>query len=98
MKKTVVAPSLFVIGMLVGVAASTVIRPVEAQTETSLYQLGQRLQFSYTDRTQDCTVAEVRGAFVRCDPGKPDVFQPRPAQTVTWYNTASTVYISVREK
>ena len=53
MKKTVVAPSLFVIGMLVGVAASTVIRPVEAQTETSPYQLGQRLQFSYTDRTQE---------------------------------------------
>ncbi len=63
MKKTVVAPSLFVVGLLVGVAASTVIRPVEAQTEASLYQLGQRLQFSYTDRTQECTVAEVRGAI-----------------------------------
>ena len=83
--------------VLIGLAAGTMIRPVEAQTATSPYQLGQRLLMSYTDRTQECTVAEVRGAFVRCDRGKPDPFIRFPVAPI-WYNTASTIFISVEEK
>jgi hypothetical protein len=84
--------------VLIGLAAGTMIRPVEAQSATSPYPVGQRLLLGYTDRSPECTVVEVRGAFVRCDPGKPDVFQPRSEIAATWYNTASTVFIAVREK
>jgi hypothetical protein len=86
-----------VVLVFIGIAVAMLLRPVEAQTESSPYQLGQRLQMSYTDRTVDCTLAEVHGAFVRCEPGKPDAFS-RGALAATWYNTASTVFISVREK
>ena len=87
-----------VVLVFIGIAVAMLLRPVEAQTETSPYQLGQRLQMSYTDRTVECTLAEVRGAFVRCEPGKPlDAFIRFPVAPI-WYNTASTVFISVQEK
>jgi hypothetical protein len=87
-----------VVLVFIGIAVAMLLRPVEAQTESSPFQVGQRLQLSNTDRTQDCTLVEVRGAFVRCDPGRPDAFSRAPATTTTWYNTASTVFIAVREK
>jgi hypothetical protein len=87
-----------VVLVLLGIAVGTVIRPVEAQTETAPFAVGQRLLLGYTDRSAECTLAEVRGAFIRCDPGKPDAFSRAPATPRTWYNTASTVFVAVGEK
>ena len=83
---------------IAGIAVGTFIRPVEAQTESSPFQIGQRLDLSYdNDRTFPCVLVEVRGTFVRCEQSRPDAFNRAPVW-VLWYNTASTVSISVREK
>ena len=51
-----------VVLVLIGLAVGTMIRPVEAQTDSSLFQIGQRLTLSYTDeRSIDCTLLEIRG-------------------------------------
>ena len=84
--------------VLIGLAVGTMIRPVEAQTDSSPFQIGQRLILSYVnDRTFTCTLAEVRGSFVRCEQSKPDPFMRFPAE-VNWYNIATTSSIAVREK
>ena len=84
--------------VLIGLAVGTMIRPVRAQTDSTPFQIGQRVNLSYAnDRSFDCTLAEVRGAFVRCEQAKPDPFARFPVHT-GWFNTATTVSIHVREK
>ncbi|HEY7499607.1 MAG TPA: hypothetical protein VH740_13905 [Vicinamibacterales bacterium] len=91
---TVRALVLFLV--LVGVVAGSVIPPVQGQTAIAPVQIGQRVTLSYGERTIDCTIAETRGAFVRCDSGKPDPFSRFPAY-VTWYNLALVEHVSIRE-
>ena len=82
--------------ILIGVAVGTLIRSVHAQTDVVLFQVGQRLTLSYSDRSIDCTILEVRGAFVRCERPKPDTFNRFPAY-VSWYNLATVMDVSIRE-
>ena len=82
--------------MLVGIAIGSLIRPVQGQTNAVFFLIGQRLTLSYGDRTVDCTVAEIRGSFVRCEQVKPDPFTRFPNHT-TWHNIATVMSVSIRE-
>jgi hypothetical protein len=62
------------------------IRPVQAQQEATLYKTGQRLTLAFPgDRFVECNISEIRGAFVQCEDNK-----------ITWYNTSTTIAITVR--
>jgi hypothetical protein len=62
------------------------IRPVHAEQEGTLYKTGQRLTLAFPgDRFVECNISEIRGAFVQCEDNK-----------ITWYNTATTIAITVR--
>ena len=83
--------------ILIGVAVGSLIRSVHAQTDVVLFQVGQRLTLSYSDeRSVDCTILEIRGAFMRCDQPKPDPFMRFPPY-VTWHNVATVRSVSIRE-
>jgi hypothetical protein len=83
--------------VLIGLVGGSLVRPAHAQPDGALFQVGQRLTLSYVERSIDCTVQEIRGTFVRCVRPKPDPFMKFPVE-VAWYNTASTEFISIREK
>jgi hypothetical protein len=83
--------------VLIGLAVGSLVRPVQAQPDSAPFQIGQRLTLSYVERSIDCTVQEIRGAFVRCVRPKPDPFTKVPVE-VAWYNAASTEFISIRER
>ena len=62
------------------------IRPVQAQQEAALYKSGQRLTLAFPgDRFVECNISGIRGAFVQCEDNK-----------ITWYNTSTTIAITVR--
>ena len=84
--------------ILIGVAVGSLIRTVHAQTDVVLFQVGQRLTLSYIDeRSIDCTLLEIRGSFLRCEPPKlPDRFTRGPSY-VTWYHLATIRSISIHE-
>ena len=84
--------------LFIGLIAGSLMRPVEAQTSTSPFQVGQSLVISLVNEgTVGCVIAEKRGDWVSCDPGKPDPFRRGPAE-VSWYNIAAAVSITVRER
>jgi hypothetical protein len=83
--------------VLIGLAVGSLVRPVQAQPDGALFQVGQRVTLSYAEHSIDCTVQEIRAPFMRCVRPKPDPFLNTPTE-VAWYNTASTVSISIREK
>jgi len=94
MTLTLRALALVLIGLVVG----SLVRPLQAQPDGAPFQVGQRLTLSYNvERAIDCSVQEIRGSFLRCAPPKPDPFMKFPVY-VTWYNTASTESISIRDK
>ncbi len=71
------------IAVLILVALS---RPVEAQHDTALFKLGQRLTLAFPgDRFVECNISEIRGAFVQCEDNK-----------ITWYSTSTSIAITVR--
>jgi hypothetical protein len=83
--------------ILIGVAVGSLIRSVHAQTDVVLFQVGQRLTLSYIDEhSVDCTILEIRGAFVRCEQPKPDAFSRFPSY-VTWHNLATVRSALLRE-
>jgi hypothetical protein len=82
--------------VLVAIALGAVIRPVHGQTEAAPVHVGQRLTLSYGERTIDCSIAEARGAFVRCEAKPPSAFS-RSLAYVTWYNLATVEYVTIRE-
>jgi hypothetical protein len=89
-----------VVLVLIGLAVGTMIRPVEAQTDSSLFQVGQRLTLWYSDERSsiDCTHLEIRGSFVRCESPKPtNTFNRGPSQLTTWYHLATVRSVSIRE-
>jgi hypothetical protein len=70
----------------IGVALGALTRPVVAQPQTALYKVGQRLTLAFPgDRFVECNISEIRGAFVQCEDNK-----------ITWYNTSTTIAITVR--
>jgi len=89
--------ALVLVLILIGVAVGSLIRPVDAQTDVVLFQVGQRLTLSYIDeRSIDCTLLEIRGSFVRCEQPKPiNTFNRGPV--VTWYHLATVRSVSIRE-
>ena len=57
--------------VVVGIVVGAVIRPVQAQTESPIFKVGQRLTLTYVgDRFVECNVAEIRGAFIKCEDNK----------------------------
>ena len=83
--------------VFIGLAVGSLVRPLQAQPDNHPFQVGQRLTLSYNERSIDCSVLEVRGAFLRCATPKPDAFNRFPMY-VNWYNTNSAESISIREK
>jgi hypothetical protein len=82
--------------ILIGIVVGSLTRPVQGQSDAVLFGPGQRLTLSYGDRTVHCTVLETRGAFVRCDDGKPDPFN-RFTPSISWHNIATVTSVSVWE-
>ena len=83
----------------IGLAVGSLMRSVHAQTDVVLFQVGQRLNLLYIsdEHSIDCTILEVRGSFVRCEPPKPpDTFTRFPTD-VTWCNIATVRSVSIRE-
>jgi hypothetical protein len=92
-------PGLVLVLILIGAAVGSPVRPVDAQTDVVLFQVGQRLTLSYIDeRSIDCTVLEIRGSFVRCEQPKPmNTFSRGPSHLTTWYHLATVRSVSIRE-
>ena len=68
------------------VAAIAVMRPLQAQTDSAIFKIGQRLTLTYVgDRVVECNVAEIRSTFIRCEDNK-----------IMWFNTATTIALTVR--
>ena len=84
--------------ILIGVAVGSLMRSVHAQTDVVLFKVGQRLTLSYDveHSSADCTILEIRGAFMRCEQPKPDPFAQFPSY-VTWYHLATVRSVSIRE-
>jgi hypothetical protein len=77
---------LAVIVTLVLITVGALIRPVQAEQDTGIYKVGQRLTLAFPgDRFVECNISEIRGAFVQCEDNK-----------ITWYNTITTIAITVR--
>jgi len=77
---------LAVIVTLVLITIGALIRPVQAEQDTGIYKVGQRLTLAFPgDRFVECNIREIRGAFVQCEDNK-----------ITWYNTITTIAITVR--
>ena len=71
---------------VIGIAVGALIRPVQAQTDASIFKVGQRLTLTYVgDRVVECNVGEIRGSFIRCDDNK-----------IMWFNTSTTIALTVR--
>jgi hypothetical protein len=72
--------------VVAGLVVVAVIRPVQAQTESPIFKVGQRLTLTYVgDRFVECNVAEIRGAFIKCEDNK-----------IMWFNTSTTIALTVR--
>ena len=72
--------------VVAGLAVGAVIRPVQAQSESPIFKVGQRLTLTYVgDRFVECNVAEIRGAFIKCEDNK-----------IMWFNTSTTIALTVR--
>jgi hypothetical protein len=70
----------------IGIVIGTLINPVQAQQETAIFKVGQRLTLAFPgDRFVECNVNEIRGAFIQCEDNK-----------ITWYNTSTTIALTVR--
>ena len=68
------------------IAATAVMRPLQAQTDAAIFKIGQRLTLTYVgDRVVECNVAEIRSTFIRCEDNK-----------IMWFNTATTIALTVR--
>ena len=77
---------LSVVSAIAVLTVVALIRPVQAQQETALFKLGQRLTLAFPgDRFVECNISEIRGAFVQCEDNK-----------ITWYNTSTSIAITVR--
>jgi hypothetical protein len=77
---------LVVLVAVVGVTMGAMIRPVEARQETAIFKVGQRLTLAFPgDRFVECNINEIRGVFVQCEDNK-----------ITWYNTSTTIALTVR--
>jgi hypothetical protein len=72
--------------VLVGFVVGALMRPVQAQTDSSIFKVGQRLTLTFVgDRIVECNIAEIRGAFIKCEDNK-----------IMWFNTATTIALTVR--
>ena len=72
--------------VLVGIVVGAVMRPVQAQTESAIFKVGQRLTLTYVgDRVVECNVAEIRGMFISCEDNK-----------IMRFNTTTTIALTVR--
>ena len=69
-----------------GIAVGAQIGPLQAQQETAIFKVGQRLTLAFPgDRFVECNISAIRGAFVQCEDNK-----------IIWYNTLTTMAITVR--
>jgi hypothetical protein len=72
--------------VVAGIVVGAIMRPVQAQTESSIFKVGQRLTLTYVgDRFVECNVAEIRGVFIKCEDNK-----------IMWFNTNTTIALTVR--
>jgi hypothetical protein len=72
----------FVIGVIVG----SLVRPISAQADPTLYKVGSRLTLAFVgDRFAECNVAEIRGPLIRCEDSK-----------IQWFNTDNAISLTVR--
>jgi hypothetical protein len=59
---------LQILVLLAGIVIGSFARPVSAQSEAALYKVGQRVTLAWVgDRFAECEVAEIRGAYMRCE-------------------------------
>ena len=57
--------------VLIGVAIGATMRPLQAQSDSSLFKAGQRLTLAFVgDRFVERNVSEIRGSFIRCEDNK----------------------------
>ena len=72
--------------VVAGIVVGALIRPVQAQRESPVYKVGQRLNLTFVgDRFVECNVAEIRGAFIKYEDNK-----------IMWFNTNTTIALTVR--
>jgi hypothetical protein len=72
--------------LVVGIVVGTFVRGVEAQTDPSLFKVGQRLTLAFPgDRFAEGNVAEIRGLLVRFDDSK-----------IQWFNVGNAISVTVR--
>ena len=77
---------VLLVAIVAAIAAAAVMRPLQAQTDSAIFKIGQRLTLTYVgDRVVECNVAEIRGTFIRCEDNK-----------IMWFNTATTIALTVR--
>ena len=72
--------------VLIGVAIGATMRPLQAQSDPSLFKAGQRLTLAFVgDRFVECNVSEIRGSSIRCEDNK-----------ITWFNVDNAISLTVR--
>jgi hypothetical protein len=72
--------------VLFGVAIGATMRPLQAQSDSSLFKVGQRLTLAFVgDRFVECNVSEIRGSYIRCEDNK-----------IMWFNVDNAISLTVR--
>lgn len=72
--------------LVVGLVCGSLLGPVRAQTEPTLYKVGSRLTLAFPgDRFAEGNVAEIRGSLVRFDDSK-----------IQWFNIDNAISVTVR--
>jgi hypothetical protein len=78
---------LVVLGAVAGYAAGT--RPLQAQTETLPFQIGQMVELGFdASHSRRCRIEELKGTFVRCRNQTPS------DRATRWINIAQVAWIT----